>query len=132
VPRGNGDGRLIWLLLTSGFRTYRFLPVFLREFYPRFGRQTPAEWDRMRLELATARFGSLYCPQRGVVRFAQPQRLRPELAEIPPGRALDPDVQFFLERNPGHVHGDELVCIASLDQDNLAPAGRRVVYGTAR
>jgi hypothetical protein len=29
-------GKYYWLLLTSGFRTYRFLPVFWREFYPRF------------------------------------------------------------------------------------------------
>jgi len=32
VPRG----RYYWLLLTSGFRTYRFLPVFWREFFPSF------------------------------------------------------------------------------------------------
>ena len=29
-------GPLYWLLLSSGFRTYRFLPVFWREFHPRF------------------------------------------------------------------------------------------------
>src|SRR4051794_21991317 len=28
-------GKYYWLLLTSGFRTYRFLPVFWREFFPR-------------------------------------------------------------------------------------------------
>ncbi len=27
--------RLLWLLITSGYRTYRFLPVFWRQFYPR-------------------------------------------------------------------------------------------------
>ncbi len=27
-------GRLFWLLITSGFRTYRFLPVFFRRFVP--------------------------------------------------------------------------------------------------
>ena len=29
-----------WLLLTSGFRTYRFLSVFWREFYPRYDAET--------------------------------------------------------------------------------------------
>ena len=28
-------GRYWWLFLTSGYRTYRFLPVFWREFWPR-------------------------------------------------------------------------------------------------
>ena len=39
-----GDGRpkdVYWLLLTSGFRTYRFLPVFFRDFYPRCDAATP-------------------------------------------------------------------------------------------
>ena len=44
-----------WLLLTSGFRTYRFLPVFFRNFYPRYDADS-AE-DRMLLdELARERF----------------------------------------------------------------------------
>ncbi len=34
-------GRCFWLLLSSGFRTYRFLPVFWREFFPRFDTPTP-------------------------------------------------------------------------------------------
>ena len=32
--------RLFWLLLTSGFRTYRFLPLYWREFHPRFDEET--------------------------------------------------------------------------------------------
>ena len=36
-------GKYFWLLLTSGFRTYRFLPVFWREFFPRYDATTPTE-----------------------------------------------------------------------------------------
>ena len=32
----SGLDRLYWLLLTSGYRTYRFLPMFWREFHPRY------------------------------------------------------------------------------------------------
>lgn len=123
--------RLIWLLLTSGYRTYRLLPVFWREFYPRFDRPTPPEWLDLLVELARQRFGAQFFPAKGIVRFARPQKLRGQLALVPPGRTADADIRFFLERNPGFAMGDELVCIADLHPDNLTRAGRRIVYGAA-
>ena len=126
------DGRLVWLLLTSGFRTYRFLPVFWRTFYPQHGKPTPPAWDRVLTELAGRRFGDQFDPATGIVRFHQPQRLRGPLAAVPAGRAAEADVVFFLARNPGHADGDELACVADLDPAQLTPAGRRVVYGARR
>jgi hypothetical protein len=120
-------GRYYWLLLTSGFRTYRFLPVFWREFFPRFDIAAPLR-ERILLEqLAHERFGNQFDPATGLVRFVQPQRLRDELGRIPEGRTNDPHVQFFLLRNPGHVRGDELVCLTELSAENLTDAGRRMI-----
>jgi len=115
---------LYWLLLTSGFRTYRFLPVFFREFFPHPER--PPDVPARLAFLAEERLGARYLKQRGIVRFAQPQRLRAELAEIPEGRRRDPYVAFFLERNPGWREGDELVCLTEIAYSNLTPAGRRM------
>lgn len=126
------SGRLIWLLLTSGFRTYRFLPVFWSEFYPRTGVQTPAAWQKLMNRLATARFGDRYDLAAGIVRLVHPQQLRGRLREISQENARNPHVAFFLARNPGHERGDELVCVTDLRPENLTRAGRRVVYGTAR
>jgi len=126
------QGRLIWLLLTSGYRTYRLLPVFWREFYPRADIETPPAWDQLLKTLAERRFGAQFCPSRQIVRFANPQKLRPEFAQIPEGRLADENVKLFLDRNPGYLKGDELVCIADLGPDNLTPAGRRVVRGVSR
>jgi hypothetical protein len=120
-------GRYYWLLLTSGFRTYRFLPVFWREFFPRFDQPVSPRLQPLLDHLARAQFGTAYDPVGGLVRFAQPQRLRGELAALPAGRTADPHVNFFLTRNPGHARGDELVCLAELDDANLTPAGRRMV-----
>ena len=119
------EGELYWLLLTSGFRTYRFMSVFCRTFYPCFAAPTPP-WPQWLLDtLSVERFGSTY--DAGIVRFARPQVLCERLINVPEGRCADPHVQFFLERNPGHVMGDELVSLASLAPDNLTPAGRRMV-----
>jgi hypothetical protein len=129
APDGNRRdyprGRYYWLLLTSGFRTYRFLPVFWREFFPSRDRPTPGAMQELIDQLARERFGDAYDPARGIVRFPRPQRLRPALAALPAGRVADPHVAFFLTRNPGH--GDELVCVTELTEANLTAAGRRMV-----
>lgn len=118
-----------WLLLTSGFRTYRFLPVFWREFHPHCGLPTPPEVQQLLDHLARAGYGGAFDRDAGIVRFPQPQRLRAELRETAAGRRKDEHVAFFLERNPGHQNGDELVCITEIDDSNLTPAGRRMVSG---
>jgi hypothetical protein len=117
------DSRVYWLLLTSGFRTYRFLPVFFREFYPR-------DFNRESADLVTAiaseRFGERYDPLTGIVRFERPQVLVPELLDVPEGRKLDEHVSFFLTRNPGYTRGDELVCLSDISDANLTAAARRI------
>ena len=122
-PRGN----LYWLLLTSGFRTYRLLPVFWREFFPRFELPTPPSTDRLLHHLARERFNKAYDEAAGIVRFAEPQRLREDLCEVPKGRTRDDHIAFFLSKNPNHARGDELVCITLLDDTNLTAAGRRMI-----
>jgi len=119
-------GRLIWLLLTSGFRTYRFLPVFWREFWPRWDAPTPPEVRELRDHLAQRKFGPLFEGASGIVRFPEPQVLREGLDDVPTGRLADPHVSFFLAANPGWARGDELVCLAELAEWNLTPAGRRM------
>lgn len=127
------DGGLpIWLLLTSGFRTYRFLPVFWREFHPRRDRKMPERMRQLRDFLAQARYGDLYDASTGIVRFVQPQRLRGDLAGIPPERIRNPHVAFFARANPRHASGDELVCLTELTPRNLTSAGRRMVAAGAK
>lgn len=112
-----------WLLLTSGFRTYRFLPVFWREFFPRHDAPTPPHARRLIDHLSRARYGDTYDATAGIVRFPHPQRLR----ALPAERTGDEHVAFFLERNPGHAGGDELACITEISEANLTAAGRRMV-----
>lgn len=121
--------RVFWLLICSGYKTYRFLPVFYREFFPRHDIATPRCVARLMEALASARYGSAYDPATGIVRFAQPSRLRDGVAAVTDDRMKDPHVAFFQSANPGHECGDELVCITELTPGNLTAAGRRMLYG---
>ncbi|HLG58681.1 MAG TPA: hypothetical protein VI485_25275 [Vicinamibacterales bacterium] len=115
-----------WLLLTSGYRTYRFLPVFFKTFYPRCDEETPAAEHAVLDAIAGERFASHYDAAAGVVRLAHPYVLAEDLVSVPSGRIADANIAFFLSRNPGFVAGDELVCLTRVGDDNLTPAGRRM------
>lgn len=121
------DHRCYWMLLSAGFRTYRFLPVFWREFWPRFDEAIPTSIRQLRDGIAEEFFGACFDRYAGVVRFAFPHRLHGRLAEIPESRLEDPHVAFFISQNPGWRNGDELVCLAEIHDGNLTPAGRRMI-----
>jgi len=122
---GLSGERLLWLLICSGRRTYRFLPVFFREFYPRVGHPTPPHLRLLINGLAEQRYGDTYDLDRGVVRLRRPQPLRAELRD-PPGTPTNAHARFFTERNPDHAAGDELACLTELKDDNLTRAGWRM------
>lgn len=119
---------LYWLLLTSGYRTYRFLPLFFREFHPRYDQPTPPGLQALLADLARARFGADFRCREGIVRFAAGATpLRTGVAEVTEERLKDPHIAFCLEKNPGHAQGDELVCLTLIHPDNLTAAGRRML-----
>ena len=116
-----------WLLISSGYKSYRFLPVFYREFYPRVDCPTPPELQQVLDVLAAERFGDEYDAAAGLVRFrAGGTPLRPGVADVNAERQHNAHIRYFLARNPGHAQGDELVCLTQLAWENLTAAGRRM------
>jgi hypothetical protein len=126
------NGKLYWLLISSGYRTYRFLPTFWRTFYPRYDSPTPPDVTALLKFLARRQFGKFYHEATGIVRFPAPHRLKGRLYGIPDERRTDSHVRFFEQKNPGHIHGDELVCITEISEANLSRAGRRIWASTVR
>ena len=119
---------LYWFLISKGFRTYRYLPVFFHEYFPRAGIVTPTPQQALLDQIAQRLFAPHYDSGRGLVIHPQSRgQLIPELAVIPAGREQDPDTRFFLKKNPGAVRGDELACLARIHPDNFKPLGRRWV-----
>lgn len=119
------DLPLYWYFLVTSERSYRFLRVYFESFYPAHDRPTPAR-EKALLDLFTgARFGDLYDPASGVVRFTDSQGyLRGDWVEIPEKVRAKPDVRFFAERNPGYVRGDGLSVMTELTWDNLRQFAR--------
>jgi hypothetical protein len=119
--------RVFWFLICSGYKTFRFLPVFFRQFYPNPEARTPDDIQQVLDTLGRAKFGDRYDAASGIVRLEQAMALRQGIAEVTEQRLRDPLVEFFTCRNPGHADGDELACITEISRSNLTRAGERMV-----
>jgi hypothetical protein len=124
----HGGDELVWTLISKGFRTYRFLPVYFREFFPRFDAATPERAREIIDAFGRTMFPDRYDAASGVVRAGADRcRLRPEVGGDGGERTCDPHVQFFLRVNPQHGQGDELVCVAPLSRANFTRLAERLI-----
>ena len=118
--------KLYWLLISSGFRTYRFLSVFWKTFYPCYNQETPSNVAEFINNLAQEQFKEYFDIQTGIIRLSQPQILRPHLQKIPNEKLKNSHIAFFLQKNPNYNKGDELVCFAEVSETYLTRAGLRI------
>ncbi len=129
--RERPDERCYWLLISKGFRTYRYLPIFFNSFFPVYARETPSKYRRMIDHVGLLMFGDYYDSRTGIVSYAGTRDyLRFPGDCEPDGRYRDAHVRFFLERNPGYARGDELVCVADINETNFGRPIHRVAGRT--
>lgn len=127
----NPGRHVYWFLICKGFRTYRFLSVFFKEFYPCWNQPPSPELKRVMDVLAAEKFSHHYDPQRGILLADQnAYRIKMEVDMLSENRN-DPHVRFFLERNPRYKEGDELCCLTPLTLDNFSAAARRLMASPA-
>ena len=118
---------LFWLLMVKGHRTYRYLPAFGLHFEPDWRGREDGRLVALKHDIASQYFGPAYDPSTGTVSFDRSRgHLTPALAAPTPREAEREDVRFFLQRNPGFVHGTELVCLCELEAANMRPLARRL------
>ena len=122
------DDELYWFLISKGYKTYRFLPLFFNEFYPSYLRTTPPNLAMVIDGLGTCLSATRYDRRAGVLRGGPNAcRLKPGVADISPGRLRDPHIRYFVQANPGHADGEELCCITPLAPSNFTPAAYRAM-----
>ncbi|HUF63532.1 MAG TPA: hypothetical protein VMN36_15760 [Verrucomicrobiales bacterium] len=118
---------LYWLLIVKGHRTYRYLSVFSRRYYPAPDWPTPPETQALIDELAARRFGAAYERESGLLRFPESRgHLEGDWAAVPDAARRKREVAYFLERNPGYGRGDELVCLCEVREENMQPLTLRL------
>ena len=119
-----------YVLISKGWRTYKILPFFFREFFPCHDAATPPAARALMDAFGAARFPAQY--DDGVIRFAEDApRLRPDGVDAFPDRD-DVHTAFFRRANGGYLDGDELVCTARIDPANFTRQLTRLLGLAAR
>lgn len=118
---------LYWFIIVKGHRTYRYLPVFSKQYFPNHHCTTPRFEQDLIDQLAHEKFGSYYNKDKGIIHYNISQgQLKTSYAAIPENLMRRKEIAFFYERNPGYTEGDELVCLCELDTQNLKPLAKRI------
>ena len=121
-----GD-EVYWVLICKGWRTYRVLRLFFKDYEPRAGATRPSALAPVADAFGSAHYPGLYQSSTRLIVFrGEAQRIRPGSAETIDHRRLDPDMLFFDRANPDHERGIELVCVAPIREDNFTPVTRRL------
>ncbi|MBK6686496.1 MAG: hypothetical protein IPG45_18650 [Deltaproteobacteria bacterium] len=122
-----------WFLISKGYKTYLLLARNFPVHYPRHDRPTPPRVQAILDFLAQDKFGSAYQVMQGILRFAEPHgRLKEGIAPLDADLMTLPDVRFFVQRNPGHARGEELVCLGEATFSLPFYFGGRLLLKAAR
>ena len=120
IHRQNNTISWFWLLLVKGHRTYRYLNLFFKEFYPRPEACIPIDWKKKRDLIAKKMFGEYFDERKGIIKFPETKGfLKEEWAGLNPKTENHSEVKFFQNQNPGFSHGDELVCFCEISENNF-------------
>ena len=123
-----GARKLYWFLISMGYKTYHILPLYFKEFYPRFDKGTPRFEKEVLDVLGSMKYPVEYDCSDGVFHFSGSSAcLKPGVADIDERRLRNPHIRFFTEKNPCHGMGDELACLAEVSLDNFTPAVNRLL-----
>lgn len=116
---------IFWFLISKGIRTYKYLPAFFKEYYPNHLSRTPEKHQKIMDSIATMLFPKLYDKKAGIIRVNEGQFLKSEFFPNPhPNNEVE---TFYFKMNPGHVKGDELVCLTALDANNICDHIKKIL-----
>lgn len=118
--------KIYWLLTAKGYKTYRFLSVFFREYYPHY--QLKSETLKVMLDrYADFQVGTRYDANTHLIDCGKiKDRLKPGIADVNHARDYDDHVKYFLKMNPNWHWGTELASILEVTEANLTVLGKRM------
>ena len=120
---------LYWLLISKGYKTYKYLNTFFKTYYPNPAVPIPKLEQSIIDEFGKVFYPDKYDKEAGILRMnKEKDYLKEEIAKISEEKIKNDNVvKFFLEKNPEYYNGNELVCITNLSTENVNKAGKRLL-----
>lgn len=127
LKKEGGYAKLFWYLISKGYKTYMLLPLFFKDYYPRFDRPTPDKARLMIDSFSLAKFPGEYDRERGVISHVDGDRLSNAKEEMTQIKLSDPRIRFFYESNPYFWRGDDLACLTEINLNNISKYGLKLI-----
>lgn len=119
-----------WFLISKGYKTYKMLPLFFKSFYPNYQVETPKYEKKIMDAFGLIRYPNEYKVSSGVIEYlGLKDKLKEGVADITEKQLRDKNIQFFVEVNPKHNRGYDLVCLAPFNENNLTATAKRLFMG---
>lgn len=126
----DNDEEFYWFLISKGYKTYKMLPLFFKEFYPNYKSETPKFEKKIMDAFGKSHYPEEYDKKSGVIKYKQiKDKLKDGVADITKKQLRDKDIQYFTKTNPGYLDGEDLVCLAKLNQENSRNTVKRLFRG---
>lgn len=117
-----------YVLISKGWRTYKVLPFFFKEFSPAYDASPRLDDKEVIDAFGAMKYPREYNPSKGMIIFSkETQRLIPGSIDALPRENPDQHIRYFLEKNPTYLSGTELVCVAPVRESNFTPVFRRIL-----
>lgn len=124
------EREIYWFLICKGYKTYRYMSIYFHDYYPNKSVDTPPYEQEIMDTYAIKKYGETYIKETGIiVNMGDNDFLKDGVAPVNEKAKLNRVNRFFIDKNPGHEKGDELVCLARFSHDNLKDAFFRVIKG---
>ncbi|MDP2668477.1 MAG: hypothetical protein Q8P07_01435 [bacterium] len=112
---------IYYVLISKGWRTYKVLPFFFKDYAPKHGVSTSTYNKAVMNAFGKVKYPGDYDADNGLIMFSkETQRLIPGSIDAVPPRNPDLHTTFFLKKNPTYLSGTELVCVAPVSEENFA------------
>jgi len=122
-----GGKKIYWSLISKGYRTYLYLPLYFKQYYPHY--EYVLERERgITSQYMAHRYGQQYDPNSNIIRHHPPaDKLKAQLCQVPHNKQTNPHVRYFIQQNPAYWNGDELACLAEVGYHNMTSIARRIM-----
>lgn len=109
-----------WFLICKGYKTYRIMPLFWKEFYPNYRMETPEYEQKIINAYASYLYPDEYNPKTGVIEYKSVKdKLKNGVANVGEREMKNKDIAFFCKANPNYADGNDIACIAKIDKKIL-------------
>ncbi|MGE0709271.1 MAG: hypothetical protein AB7N76_27075 [Planctomycetota bacterium] len=108
---------LYWFLISKGFKTYLLMRHNFASWPSHRAAALPGEVQAVLDAAARAKYPDRYDAARGLIvapRHEDHQAVKEPYLELTQEELANPEIRYFVQRNPEHHLGDELCCLAKV------------------